>query len=518
MSITSSDSSKNEKTAWGYSPFLSGRSSFKQEDFQNMAGFEAAARNFYQHGMAVFNPEKEKYIFCKAGSAAFLMASGSIVPHLFEAPERTEIVDLAREYHGETETFANLSSMFITKQDDLEGAESDDEAAATQPKAKIPLIDQCLALTKIARDSNVDSESLADVFAKRSKIHPDLATALADFREQQNVVLTTLYNGITSSKSTADDLVKAKAKLAFEAVEKMCTDGIEGSPQIYNTYDCHPKVAYFLSDLQEKLRGRMLKDRGLTTKFDEIWNVKLDSWDDLQKFVTHAESNILNYQQSYQSVYPLPRDGIMVCHYLSKMESSGNHEIQTLALQVTEIFKTAEDADEAITFQNFIAHLVTRLPVGAGSRSSKRAKLKSTNSGDQHDGGGGSAIANYAESGSSYNHGENRSSNERKGYKIKGSFKGKGDKESKRNRQRISQGQQNDHGDKASDSGHYGPISKSQGHNSSKPRCKICKLTNHSTEQHVYKSARPDRPSSSSKPDSTKGAGAGAQSKRSSSK
>ena len=123
-----------------------------------MAGFEAAARNFYQHGMAVFNPEKEKYIFCKAGPAAFLMASGSIVPHLFEAPERTEIVDLAREYHGETETFANLSSMFITKQDDLEGAESDDEAAATQPKAKIPLIDQCLALTKIARDSNVDSE------------------------------------------------------------------------------------------------------------------------------------------------------------------------------------------------------------------------------------------------------------------------------------------------------------------------------------------------------------------------
>jgi len=69
MSITSSDSSKNEKTARGYSPFLSGRFSFKQEDFQNMAGFEAAARNFYQHGMAVFNPEKEKYIFCKAGSA-----------------------------------------------------------------------------------------------------------------------------------------------------------------------------------------------------------------------------------------------------------------------------------------------------------------------------------------------------------------------------------------------------------------------------------------------------------------
>ena len=137
-----------------------------------MAGFEAAARNFYQHGMAVFNPEKEKYIFCKAGPAAFLMASGSIVPHLFEAPERTEIVDLAREYHGETETFANLSSMFITKQDDLEGAESDDEAAATQPKAKIPLIDQCLALTKIARDSNIDSESLADVFRKEVQNSP----------------------------------------------------------------------------------------------------------------------------------------------------------------------------------------------------------------------------------------------------------------------------------------------------------------------------------------------------------
>jgi len=137
--------------------------------------------------------------------------------------------------------------MFTDNQADLEkGGKSAAASASTasSKKQKIDATSRIFTLLRTAADAPTDG--LAEAFEKISSIDPEVAAALKDYREHQEIVLAALVNGML--KGNAHQFVKIKVQTAREAVDRSC----QNAPELYKAYDAYPKVAYFLARLGER--------------------------------------------------------------------------------------------------------------------------------------------------------------------------------------------------------------------------------------------------------------------------
>jgi hypothetical protein len=165
---------------------------------------------------------------------------------------------------------------------------------------------------RLHHQRNRKSTPPAEAFEKISSIDPEVAAALKDYREHQEIVLAALVNGML--KGNAHQFVKIKVQTAREAVDRSC----QNASELYKAYDAYPKVAYFLARLGESM-GRTLRLHDTTEQFDVIWNAEVSTVKDLRRFVSQCQANIRAYMQNHNARFPLPSDEVLVNQYLRKM-------------------------------------------------------------------------------------------------------------------------------------------------------------------------------------------------------
>jgi len=205
------------------------------------------------------------------------------------------------------------------------------------------VVNQQPPVPRLHHQRNRKSTPPAEAFEKISSIDPEVAAALKDYREHQEIVLAALVNGML--KGNAHQFVKIKVQTAREAVDRSC----QNAPELYKAYDAYPKVAYFLARLGESLMGRTLRLHDTTEQFDVIWNAEVSTVKDLRRFVSQCQANIRAYMQNHNARFPLPSDEVLVNQYLRKMGLSDDPTVRDLAIELTDAIKKLEESDEGIT-------------------------------------------------------------------------------------------------------------------------------------------------------------------------
>ena len=239
---------------------------------------------------------------------------------------------------------SSWKKLFIDNQTDLDKSGKSAAASAStasSKKQKIDATSRIFTLLRTAADAPTDG--LAEAFEKISSIDPEVAAALKDYREHQEIVLAALVNGML--KGNAHQFVKIKVQTAREAVDRSC----QNAPELYKAYDAYPKVAYFLARLGESLMGRTLRLHDTTEQFDVIWNAEVSTVKDLRRFVSQCQANIRAYMQNHNARFPLPSDEVLVNQYLRKMGLSDDPTVRDLAIELTDAIKKLEESDEGIT-------------------------------------------------------------------------------------------------------------------------------------------------------------------------
>ena len=318
MSIKSdSSSSKIDQSPWGFSPTTAASVSFDNRDFKSITTIVGKVKeDWYPRGCVTMDRDKSRMTFDENGLANVLCSLGSFSSHQFEESECEAILTQAGEYHNVfngQKAFVELEKMFTDNQADLEkGGKSAAASASTasSKKQKIDATSRIFTLLRTAADAPTDG--LAEAFEKISSIDPEVAAALKDYREHQEIVLAALVNGML--KGNAHQFVKIKVQTAREAVDRSC----QNAPELYKAYDAYPKVAYFLARLGESLMGRTLRLHDTTEQFDVIWNAEVSTVKDLRRFVSQCQANIRAYMQNHNARFPLPSDEVLVNQYLRK--------------------------------------------------------------------------------------------------------------------------------------------------------------------------------------------------------
>lgn len=520
MSIKSdSSSSKIDQSPWGFSPTTAASVSFDNRDFKSITTIVGKVKeDWYPRGCVTMDRDKSRMTFDENGLANVLCSLGSFSSHQFEESEREAILTQAGEYHNVfngQKAFVELEKMFTDNQADLEkGGKSAAASASTasSKKQKIDATSRIFTLLRTAADAPTDG--LAEAFEKISSIDPEVAAALKDYREHQEIVLAALVNGML--KGNAHQFVKIKVQTAREAVDRSC----QNAPELYKAYDAYPKVAYFLARLGESLMGRTLRLHDTTEQFDVIWNAEVSTVKDLRRFVSQCQANIRAYMQNHNARFPLPSDEVLVNQYLRKMGLSDDPTVRDLAIELTDAIKKLEESDEGITLHDLIDRLLQRLPAGDSDRTPpKKYKHPKSDQSDQAD--PQSAVANFTAS----DGWDRNSSNGQNGGKGKGKGKGKGypngkwqnpskAKPGERPRDGFSEPARND---QAGVRGQYSPCnSPGRSAEGERSRCAICRSTTHSTEEHrgPSRKGKGNQSGSSSSSSNSQSAGGSPKSKR----